>query len=369
MRCRLTSVMSLLIGGWFFFLSSYALADSKIEAIGQSLSHPWGMDFLSEDEMIITTRPGKMVKIALDTGETTSISGVPKVAHFGQGGLLDVLVDNDCLYLCYARVVGDKTVTAIDKARLVGTALQGRMTLFTSNHQSPSAHHFGCRLALQDGHLFASLGDRGERQSAQNPHLHSGSIIRLQLDGRTAANTPLREGWAPEIFSIGHRNPQGLVLHPHTGELYAHEHGPKGGDEINIIKAGENYGWPLVSHGKEYGTNTPVSKDKSRPDMIDPLWVWDPSIAPSGMAFYPDDAPLFPELQGTLLVGSLKFQRLYALELSETGHPISESVILDRRLGRIRDVAVSDEGVIYLINDAPEGQSPAGGLYRLTNNK
>ena len=364
MRRPLTSLMILFIGGCLSLLTSAASAEMRLDKVGEALSHPWGMDFLSRDEMIITTRPGRLVKIALDTGETTPISDVPQVAHFGQGGLLDVSVDGDWLYLCYAKAVGGNVATAIDKARLVGTSLQGRMTLFTSNHQSPSAHHFGCRLVLQDNHLFASLGDRGERQSAQNPRLHSGSIIRLQLDGRPAANAPLKEGWAPEVFSIGHRNPQGLAQHPQSGALYAHEHGPKGGDEINIITAGENYGWPLVSHGKEYGTNTPVSTEKSRPDMVDPLWVWDPSIAPSGMAFYPDNASHFPELQGTLLVGSLKFQRLYALTLSEDGHPLSERVILDGDLGRIRDVAVSDEGVIYLINDAH-----AGGLYRLTNNK
>ncbi|MEK9936662.1 MAG: PQQ-dependent sugar dehydrogenase, partial [Rhodobiaceae bacterium] len=213
-------------------------------------------------------------------------------------------------------------------------------------------------------------------------------IIRLTPDGDAHPGNPHvndkgKAGWAPEIFSIGHRNPQGLAMHPMTGEMWSHEHGPRGGDEINILRpaidAGANYGWPAVSHGREYATSLRVSRHHSLPGFVDPVWVWVPSIAPSGMAFYPDEArgdgseamspaPMFPEWRGHLLVGSLKFRRLYLVEIGDDGLPASERVILDGEIGRIRDVAVGPDGPfageVFLLSDEAQG-----GLWRLTSDE
>ena len=346
--------------------TSLASAAMKIERLGPALTHPWGMDFLSASQILVTTRAGKLFAIHLETGQSQEITGLPEVAYFGQGGLLDVAVDGEDIFLCYAKPLGNQTTTAIDKARLTGQQLSGRMTIFSANEPSQSVHHFGCRLAIHKDHLYASLGDRGARQTAQMPNTHKGAIIRILKDGSTPADNPRLAGWTDETYTIGHRNPQGLAIHPQTGQIWAHEHGPQGGDEINILIAGGNYGWPIVSHGKEYGTDTPVSDITTHPDMEDPTWVWVPSIAPSGMAFYPSDAPMFPELGGHLLVGSLKFKRLYQVMIDQDGSPVSERIILDRSLGRIRDIAVGPDGALLILNDATKSSTPTGGLYRLS---
>jgi glucose/arabinose dehydrogenase len=236
-------------------------------------------------------------------------------------------------------------------------------------------------MQLTGGMIYASLGDRGERANGQNPATNAASIIRINLDGSVPADNPLLPGWAPENFTIGHRNPQGMAMHPRTGAIWTHEHGPRGGDEINIIRpadyegaqieasdGGGNYGWPAVSHGREYATGRRVSQHDSLPGYVDPVWVWDPSIAPSGMAFYPDaddgndTGRMFPEFEGHLLVGSLKFRRLYLVGLNEDGLPASERVIIDGQIGRIRDVAVAPPGpfagAILLLSDEAQG-----GLY------
>ena len=357
-----------LISLWLYVLP--AMAEIQIEKIGPDLTHPWGMDLLDDGSVLVTTRPGQLyhIKRQSGTGENISkeIGNLPEVAHFGQGGLLDVAIAGDDIFLCYAKPFANGAATAIDKAKLRGDALIGRMTIFTSNRKVDSAHHFGCRLVLDDGYLYASFGDRGMRHSAQKPAFHDGSIIRIQQDGTIPDDNPRLDGWAEGVFSIGHRNPQGLALHPETGALWAHEHGPKGGDEINIITKGGNYGWPVVSHGKEYGTDTPVSNLTSHPQMIDPVWIWVPSIAPSGMAFYPKEAAMFPQLQNSLLVGSLKFKRLYQVMMGADGLPASEAIILDKSLGRIRDVMIAPDGSILILNDASALSNPAGGLYRLS---
>ena len=217
--------------------------------------------------------------------------------------------------------------------------------------------HYGCRLALDNGYIYASLGERGERYDAQNPELHAGTIIRLHNDGRIPEENPNRAGWAPEILSIGHRNPQGMAIHPNTGKIWTHEHGPRGGDEINIISAGTNYGWPTVSYGQEYIGGS-IGIGTSAPGFVEPVWVWTPSIAPSGMAFY--EGEMFPQFNGNLLVGSLKFHRLYLVKIVN-GLPKSEFVILENVIGRVRDVDVAADGSILLLSDEVDG-----GLYRLS---
>ena len=368
MRVTILSCFMLLIG------HLPVMADVQTAQIGPDLSHPWGMDFISHDEVLVTTRAGALYRISLVTGDSRTIGNLPEVAHFGQGGLLDVLSDGDDIFLCYAKPTQGGAATAIDKATLSGDRLMGRMTIFTSNSKHNTARHFGCRMAMHDGALYASLGDRGNRFDAQKGALHDGSIVRLMPDGRPHPDNPSFKAsdkagyrdWTDESFTIGHRNPQGMAVHPDTGTTWTHEHGPQGGDEINILKGGQNYGWPLAGFGKEYGTSDAVSDVTSHPDMADPVWVWVPSIAPSGMAFYPKDAVMFPALQGGLIVGSLKFKRLYHITFDDEGLPAQEDILFDAKLGRIRDVAVAPDGAILVLNDANNLANPSGGLYRLS---
>ena len=360
-------------------MGSGAAADTPtIERIGPPMAHPWGMEFLDHDTVLVTLRGGRLMRIDLADGDISEITGGPEVFDRRQGGLLDVAMIDGHVYLCYSAVLNGKSSTAIDRAVIEGDTLVRRRTIFTGNNPSRSGHHFGCRLQVTGGMIYASLGDRGDRDNAQDPSAHAGSLIRISLDGSVPHINPkpsgrVADGWAPEIFSIGHRNPQGMAMHPRTGAIWTHEHGPRGGDEINITDpardGGANYGWPTVSHGREYATGRRVSKHDSLPGYRDPVWVWDPSIAPSGMAFYPDaddgndTGRMFPEFQGHLLVGSLKFRRLYLVELDgETGLPTAERVILDGQIGRIRDVAVAPHGpfagAILLLSDEAQG-----GLY------
>ena len=298
-----------------------AAAAPLIQKIGASLSHPWGMDFLDERHLFVTERSGNLYLVDLFTGTRNSIGNLPAVGAAQQGGLLDVAVlanqnnqekDDAIIYLCYSLKIGNQTVTAIDRAGFDGTNLTNRRTIFQANNPTARAIHYGCRLVLDQTHLYASLGERGDRHDAQDPTRHAGAIIRLFHDGSIPADNPKQAGWASELFSKGHRNPQGLAINPETGVIWAHEHGPRGGDEINIIQAGQNYGWPKVSHGEEYGGGSIGSGTKAL-GITDPVWVWTPSIAPSGMAFY--RGAMFPNLNGHLLVGSLKFKRLYLVVL------------------------------------------------------
>ena len=355
--CALFVAWALLAG-----LSAPAAAAPLIQKIGPALSHPWGMDFFDDQHLFVTERSGNLYLVDLLTGKRDTIGNLPLVQATRQGGMLDVAVyrsqgdDDVTIYLCYSLLIGDKTVTAIDKAGFDGTNLTNRQTIFKSNNPAVSAIHYGCRLALDKTYLYASLGERGQRHDAQNPSLHSGAVIRLFHDGSIPANNPRIRNWAPELLTKGHRNPQGLAIHPETGKIWAHEHGPRGGDEINIITPGKNYGWPKVSHGKEYIGGS-IGSGTSAPGLVDPVWVWTPSIAPSGMAFYKGD--MFPFLNGHILVGSLKFKRLYLVVL-ENGLPVRESVMLEAAIGRIRDVAVAFDGSVLLLSDEVDG-----GLYRI----
>ena len=355
-----SSIYALLIAGLCGLLSS-ATAAPLIERIGAPLAHPWGMDFLDDSTVLVTERSGKLYKINLADGTRQPITGLPDIKARRQGGLLDIAIatlDNGpaTVFFCYSKPMTGGSVTAIDRAQLAGTSLTNRRTIFMANNVSENAIHYGCRLVLNDDYIYASLGERGARYDAQDPAIHAGAIIRLHHDGSIPKDNPRPDGWAPEILSKGHRNPQGLAIHPDTGALWSHEHGPRGGDEINVITGGDNYGWPTVSHGKEYIGGT-IGIGTSAPGFADPAWVWTPSIAPSGMAFY--KGAMFPRFNGHLLVGSLKFKRLYLVRLS-AGVPQDELVILDGSIGRVRDVAVAPGGAILLLSDEADG-----GLYRL----
>jgi glucose/arabinose dehydrogenase len=346
-----------------------ARADNiQIQQIGPSLENPWGMDFINDSELLVTEKKGRIYRINISDGSSSEIHNVPKVSSTLQGGLLDIIYNDGVVYYCYSKDTSKGTVLAIDSANLVNDKLIKRLTIFESNKPSWSGYHFGCRLEITNGKLFASLGERGNRSNSQDASSHAGSIISLNFDGSIPKDNPKLAGWAPENYSIGHRNPQGMKLNPETQEIWSHEHGPKGGDEINIIVAGDNYGWPLVSHGFEYGTDDKVSEHDSLPGFNDPEWVWIPSIAPSGMDFYPmnsDEKVMFTDLQGSLLVGSLKFRRLYSISINKDGLPESESIVIDGTLGRIRDVVVAKDGSILILNDESSLSKPEGGLYRL----
>jgi glucose/arabinose dehydrogenase len=341
--------------------------NAYIEKIGPTLKNPWGMDFINDSELLVTEKRGRIYRINISNGSSYEVENVPEVVSQGQGGLLDIIFHDGLVFYCYSKDTSKGTVLAIDSALVLDDKLEQQKTIFESNNPSRSIYHFGCRLEISNRKLFATLGERGNRFNAQDASIHAGSIIRLNLDGGIPTDNPKLDGWAPENYSIGHRNPQGLKLNPETKEIWSHEHGPKGGDEINIIIAGENYGWPRVSYGFEYGTNDKVSEYESLPGFNDPEWFWTPSIAPSGMDFYPTkgNANMFPELKGNLLVGSLKFKRLYAISINKSGMPESESILLDSTLGRIRDVAVAKDGSILILNDESSFSRPEGGLFRV----
>ena len=339
-------------------LATAARAELAVERIGEPLNHPWGMAFIGPDRLFVTERRGTAWIYDLGTGAREEVTGLPEVFHRGQGGLMDVAVDGDSVHLCFSRPVDGGGATAILRARLEGSALAGGETIFTSNVAGGGGRHFGCRLLLHGGHLSATIGDRGDRDTAQDPGLLTGVVVRLDPDGRPAGGNPRKPGWHDSVFTMGHRNAQGMAVHPGSGAIWVNEHGPRGGDEINILEPGANYGWPVATHGKEYYGPAIGDGLTSSPGMADPVWVWVPSIAPSGMAFY--DGAMFPDWRGHALVPSLKFRSLYVVRL-EGGLPRSESVVLERRIGRIRDVAVAGDGSVLLLSD-----EAGGGLYRLT---
>ena len=341
----------------FFNNAVYSDIQVNIERVGEPIAHPWGVSQIDGSHYLVTARSGELFKVDINTGQHQPISNVPAVFAKRQGGLLDVGIENSTVYLCYSRPMPDgKAATALYRAELAGNALQGGKVLFTSNFLSTSGHHFGCRIVLVEDFIYLALGERGERDTAQDNALYSGAVIRLTKEGHLAPASG--DNWPKGVFTKGHRNPQGMARHLRTGEIWLHEHGPKGGDEINILQAGANYGWPIVSHGREYyGGKVGEGLTKAE-GFADPAWVWIPSIAPSGMAFY--DRDMFPELKGGLLVGSLKFRSLYHLRL-EGEKPASEEVILKQQIGRIRDVMVAEDGAILLLSDEVNG-----GLYRLS---
>jgi glucose/arabinose dehydrogenase len=325
------------------------LADN-LTRVGPKISHPWGISFINDNDIVVTARGGAMYRINIETGDTQTITGLPEVFPRRQGGLHDVFARGDWLYFCYSRPVKGGAATALMRAKLNVAALVDQHVLFTANTPQTGGHHFGCRISIIGEMLYLSIGDRGNRDDAQVIESHSGSVIRLPLNAEGDHDAM--------IFTKGHRNPQGMAVHPETGDVWINEHGPKGGDEINILMDGKNYGWPIVTHGREYYGAKVGDGITSAPGYVDPVWVWVPSIAPSGMAFYQGE--MFPEWQGDLLVTSLKFRSLYHVEI-ENGLPVRESPLLKGAIGRLRDVEIAPDGSILLLND-----EASGGVWRLS---
>ncbi len=348
-----------------------ALAQDRVEAseqaafrvvtLARGLDHPWGMTFLPGGGILITERTGQLRLFKDGKLQTKAIPGAPQVAARGQGGLLDVALhpdfaENRLVYLSYAGAGPDGAGTEVARARFDGNALDDLEVIFRAEPKTPGGAHYGSRLAFdRSGRLYISLGDRRNyMQEAQNPANHLGSIIRLEDDGAIPGDNPFLgvESIRPEIFSYGHRNVQGLALNPASGEVWAHEHGPRGGDEVNILKAGANYGWPAITYGVDY-SGAIISDKTEAPGMEQPVVYWVPSIAPSGMAFY--DGDLFPRWKGDLFVGALAGRHLRRLELAG-GEVTGQEELLTGLRERIRDVRSGPDGYLYLLTDSRNGR-------------
>jgi glucose/arabinose dehydrogenase len=330
--------------------------------LARGLNRPWSFAFLPDGDVLITERPGALWRF--NGSAFTQVTGVPTASAVGQGGLLDIIVDpdhdeNQYVYFSYSDRYSFGYGTVVARGRLEGSELADVEELFRMNRSSAGGRHFGSRLAFgADGMLYITLGDRGQQDRAQDPEDHAGSLVRIAPDGSIPGDNPFANGGgAPEIWSYGHRNAQGMALNPETGEIWLHEHGPQGGDEINIARRGDNYGWPVITYGVNYGIGTEIGEGTAKPGMEQPVTYWVPSIAPSGMAFYSGN--LFPEWQGDIFVGALAGQHLRRVELSGDT-VVSQEVLLDRVVGRIRDVRTGPDGHLYFVTDDTDG-----GLYRL----
>lgn len=332
-----------------------------VETVASGLENPWGLAFLPDGRMLVTERPGRLRIVGADGTLSRPITGVPSVMARGQGGLLDVALDpafaeNRLIYFSFSEPRSGGNGTSVGRGRLneQGTALANVEVIFRQMPSIASNMHFGSRLVFdRTGALFVTVGDRGsQREQAQNPANHLGKVIRIRPDGSVPADNPKKQGWAPEVWSIGHRNVQGAALHPQSGQLWTAEHGARGGDEINTPRAGLNYGWPVITYGIDY-SGARIGEGTAKPGMEQPLFYWDPSIAPSGAAFY--TGPVWPTWRNSLFVGALAGQMLVRLPTQD------EAVTGEERLltgigERIRDVVQGPDGFLYLLSDEANGK-------------
>jgi glucose/arabinose dehydrogenase len=330
----------------------------------EGLEHPWSFCFLPDRSILLTERPGRMRLLRLQGQNpqiSSAIQGLPAVQASGQGGLLDVITSADfsrdqTIFFSLAQATDRGARTAIFRAQLQGLALSHVQMIFAQKQDPSGRHHFGCRLAIgADGLLYASLGERfSQAKMAQSLDNHFGKVIRIGLDGSLPKDNPFigRVDALGEIYSYGHRNPQGLALHPQQQSLWMHEHGPQGGDELNIIRPGRNYGWPVITYGREYVTNFKIGEGTVRADVQAPVHYWIPSIAPSGLCFV-HRSPL-ESLRGGMLIGSLKERCLAFLRL-QGDRVVGEQRLLTDLNARVRDVRESPSGEIYMLTDESRG--------------
>lgn len=334
--------------------------------LAEGLDHPWALAFLPDGRMLVSERSGQL-RIVADGEIGPPIAGVPRVYNRGQGGLLDVALAPDFaesgrLYLSYAEPAADAGQqrgqgTAVMAATLTleasGGALSDQQVIFRMNRYTNTNRHFGSRIVLgQDGNLFVTLGERGDMARAQDMTDLAGAIVRIAPDGSVPADNPMLDGWAPELWSKGHRNPQGATLRAEDGALFTVEHGARGGDEVNMPRAGANYGWPVITYGLDY-SGVPIGEGTAKEGLEQPLHYWDPSISPSGLDFYEGD--LIRQWQGDLLSGGLSGQVLVRLDM-EGDAVVGEERLFQGQLGRVRDVRVGPDGAIYLLTDADNGR-------------
>lgn len=340
-------------------------AQVKAVEIVDGLDHPWSMVFLPEGEILVSERSGQLRRIIDGALLPQPVEGVPPVEDQGQGGLLGLALhpqfsQNRWLYLAFSGSGDDGYNTHLARGRYQDGKLTDVQTLFAATPESFGGRHFGGRIVFDTlGYVYLSLGDRGQRENSQMLENHAGSLIRLYDDGRVPADNPFvnTPGAMPEIFNYGHRNIQGMALNPVTGEIWTHEHGPQGGDEVNIERAGANYGWPVITYGEEYGGGSVGEGITEQAGMEQPILHWTPSIAPSGMTFYTGDK--YPGWQGNLFVGSLKFELVSRITLNGNQY-VEEEHLLKDEIGRIRDIQQGPDGYLYVLTDASNG-----GLYRL----
>ena len=335
-----------------------------VETVARNLQNPWGLAFLPDGRMLVTERPGRL-RIADAEGKLSGpIKGMPRIAAGRQGGLLDVALAPDfaesrLVYVSFAEDRGEgRNGTSVARGRLSGdeTALESLEIIFRQEPAYTGNAHFGSRLVFdRTGNLFVTMGDRFDlRDQAQNPANHIGKIVRIRPGGGAAADNPFlnREDARPEIWSVGHRNVQAAALNPATGELWTVEHGARGGDEVNIPGKGRNYGWPVISYGVHY-SGEKIGEGTKKPGLEQPAFYWDPSIAPSGMAFYTGDK--FPAWRGSVLVGALAGKLVARLETS--GNKVTGEERMLHNLGeRIRDVRQGPDGFVYLLTDSEQGR-------------
>jgi glucose/arabinose dehydrogenase len=344
-----------------------------IEVLATGLDHPWGVEVLPDGAILVTERSGSL-RLLRDGALSDPIGGLPDIAASGQGGLLDIALANDfsqsrTLFMSYSTRGPGGLGTALARARLSenGGALTDVEEIFRMNRFSGTGRHFGSRIAIaDDGTIYFTIGDRGDADRAQDWKDHAGAVLRINPDGSTPADNPFAQSsaGASELWSKGHRNPQGLDFDPETGILYAVEHGARGGDEINRPKPGLNFGWPMISYGRHY-SGAEIGIGTAAEGFKQPIHYWDPSIAPGGMAVYRGD--MFAEWDGDLLIAALKFQMLVRLDLDdETGEVLGEERLLKGAYGRIRDVVVAPDGAVLMLTDEDDGallrlsRTPAG---------
>jgi glucose/arabinose dehydrogenase len=320
-----------------------------VELVYSDLSVPWSIEFATASNAYVTERNGKVLSIDLASRTQTELPVPSNIYASGQGGLLDLALSplhHDRLYLTYSQDRDQGAVTALAMLDLTQQS-SGWKTLFTANMDGSGGRHFGSRLLINDNYIYMTIGERGERDAAQQLENHNGTIVRLMHDGSSANNPTIGGNALPEIYSYGHRNPQGITMDD-KGQLWSIEHGPRGGDEINLIQEGGNYGWPVVSHGKEYWGPLSVGDGTSAPGMVDPKLVYIPSIAPGSLLYY--SGARYPSLNGKLLAGALKLTHINVINMQ------SDPLVEERRLfeslsERIRDIAVSPDDFIYFTTD------------------
>jgi len=334
----------------------------RVVEIVTDLEHPWGVDWLPDGRMLVTERPGRLLLI--DEDGTTQLSNVPRVWAENQGGLLDVRVGPDYeetgwIYFSYSMRENGTGGTVLSRAQLEGSALTDVEELYRQTPFLSPNYHFGSRIVfLEDGTLAVSMGERGQRRDQTvdipTPSTSVGTTVRLNRDGSVPTDNPFvgDEEGRDEVYSYGHRNQQGMAVHPETGALWQHEHGPHGGDELNLVKPGKNYGWPAVSYGDTYRGQNPIGGTEA-PGVTDPITYWDPSPALSGMTFYTGDT--FPNWQNDLFMGALALQKVLRLRLDGETVATQED-LLANELGRIRDVAVGPDDYLYVLTDHDEGR-------------
>lgn len=332
------------------------------QVLTSGLDHPWSLAFLPDGRLLVSERVGRLRLVAADgTLDPRPIAGLPPIHQYGQGGLLDVILHPDFehnrrVYFSFAERGPRGYGTSVAFGELDVHHLNNVRVIYSQLPRSSKTYHFGSRLVFdRQGHLFITQGDRGGRMRAQDLGDLAGKLLRINDDGSIPRDNPFVgvPGARPEIWSYGHRNMQGAALHPLSGRVWVHEHGPQGGDELNIPLPGRNYGWPIITYGAEYGSGLPIGEGSRKAGMEQPIHYWVPSIAPSGMAFY--TANRFPAWRGDLFIGSLKFRLLVRLRL-DGERVLHEERLLADELGRIRDVRQGPDGLIYLLTDEDNGK-------------